>query len=102
MPELALDELIILFMTIFPLISLMGAVWKNRSIAKWIPVFICLFLTFLCTNLEALAAPEAFNFFEHFFSMMIGITMAIAAILEVFNAYTKKFRITQNRRGEIT
>ena len=101
MPELAVDEIIILIMTIFPMISLLAAVWKNKTIAKWIPVFVCLFLTFFCTNVEALAAPEIFNFFEHFFSMMIGITMAMAAFVELFSAYNKRIKITQNKRGVI-
>jgi uncharacterized membrane protein YadS len=99
MPELAIDEIIILIMTIFPLISLLGAVWKNRSVAKWIPGFVCLFLSFVCTNAEALAAPEAFNFFEHFFSMMMGITMAIAGVVELFGAFDKKIIFNQNSRG---
>ncbi len=78
-------------MTIFPLIGLLGTVWNNKSVAKWIPGFFCLFMTFVCTNAEALAFPVIFNFFEHFFSMMIGITLALAAFLELYNSYNKRY-----------
>ncbi|MFX1274599.1 MAG: hypothetical protein ACFFAT_06085 [Promethearchaeota archaeon] len=85
--------MIILIMTIFPLMALLGTVWKNKTVAKWIPGFFCLFMTFVCTNAEALILPDTFNFFEHFFSMMIGITMAGAAILELYNIFNKsKYR----------
>jgi len=101
-PSLEIDEIIILIMTIFPLIALLGTVWKNRSVAKWIPGFFCLFMTFVCTNAEAVAFPEAFNFLEHFFSMMIGITLALAAFVELYNSYNKRYvrRLNQLKRGE--
>ena len=89
-PNLEVDEMIILIMTIFPLIALFGTVWKNKSVAKWIPAFFCLFMTFVCTNVEALILPDTFNFLEHFFSMMIGITLAGAAFYELYISFNTR------------
>jgi len=103
LPSLEIDEIIILIMTIFPLIGLLGMVWKNKSIAKWIPAFFCLFMTFVCTNAEAVIFPEIFNFLEHFFSMMIGITLALGASIELYNSYNKRYygKLSQIKSGDV-
>jgi hypothetical protein len=66
---------------------------------KWFPGYYALFFVFLCTNLEAFIAPDEFNFLEHFFAMLAGILMCVAAIYEYYTKILKgsqsKIRIEQ-------
>jgi hypothetical protein len=84
MPELEVGEMIILIIALFPMTFSYFVVKARRDILKWIPGYFCFYLNFLFTNLEALAAPDAFNFLEHFFIMLAGICLACAAFYEFY------------------
>ena len=86
MPSLEINELVVLIILAIPVAFSPYLLKKRRDILKWFPGYYCLFMVFLSTNLEAFVAPDAFNFMEHFFAMMAGILMCVAALYE---AYTK-------------
>ncbi len=89
MPSLEINELIVLIILSIPVAFSPYLLKKRRDIMKWAPGYYALFLTFLATNLEAFIAPDEFNFLEHFFAMVAGISMFAAAIYEY---YTKILR----------
>ncbi|MFX1337406.1 MAG: hypothetical protein ACFFDK_02220 [Promethearchaeota archaeon] len=93
MPELEVGEMIILIIAIFPMTFSYFVVKARRDILKWLPGYFCFYLNFLCTNLEALALPDVFNFLEHFFLMLAGIFLASAVFHEF---YTKVLNERKN------
>ena len=92
MPSLEINELIVLIILSIPVAFSPYLFKKRRDIMKWFPGYYALFLTFLSTNLEAFIAPDQFNFLEHFFAMLAGIFMFVAATYEL---YTKILRSSQ-------
>lgn len=102
-PSLEINELIVLIILSIPVAFSPYLFKKRRDIMKWFPGYYALFFVFLCTNLEAFVAPDAFNFMEHFFAMAAGILMFTAAIYEL---YTKIIRtsvpkLSYEKRGMV-
>ena len=93
MPELEIGEMIILIIALCPMSFSYFVVKARRDILKWIPGYFCFYLNFLFTNLEALAAPDAFNFLEHFCLMLAGIFLGSAVFHEF---YTKVLNERKN------
>jgi hypothetical protein len=89
MPSLEINELIVLIILSIPVAFSPYLLRKRKDIMKWMPGYYALFMTFLSTNLEAFFAPDEFNFMEHFFAMVAGILMFVAAVYEL---YTKILR----------
>jgi len=90
MPELEVGELIILIIAIFPMSFTYFVVKARRDILKWIPGYICFYITFISTNVEALVAPDAFNFLEHFCIMLAGIFLGSAVFYEFYTKVLKE------------
>ena len=89
MADLELGEIIVFIMLCIPLFASLMVVRKRKEFAKWIPGFFCLFMMFLCTNVEAIILGDVFNFFEHFFAMMAGLTFCAAAVLDLYKSAIK-------------
>lgn len=90
MPSLEINELIVLIILSIPVGFSPYLLKKRRDIMKWMPGYYALFITFLSTNLEAFFAPDEFNFMEHFFAMLAGILMFVAAVYEFYTKILKK------------
>jgi hypothetical protein len=104
MPSLEINELIVLIILSIPVAFSPYLLKKRRDIMKWMPGYYCLFITFLSTNLEAFIAPDEFNFAEHFFAMMAGILMFVAAVYELYTKIIKQAqpKIGHLKRGMVT
>ena len=89
MPSLEINELIVLIIISIPVAFSPYLLKKRRDIMKWFPAYYALFITFLSTNLEAFYAPDTFNFMEHFFAMLAGIFMCLAAFYEYYTKILK-------------
>lgn len=89
MPSLEINELMVLIILAIPVAFSPYLFKKRRDIMKWFPGYYSLFMVFLCTNLEAFVAPDTFNFLEHFFAMIAGILMCIAALYEAYSKVLK-------------
>lgn len=89
MPSLEINELIVLIIISIPVAFSPYLFSKRRDIMKWFPAYYALFITFLSTNLEAFYAPDTFNFMEHFFVMLAGILMCLAAFYEYYTKILK-------------
>ena len=89
MPSLEINELMVLIILAIPVAFSPYLLKKRRDIMKWFPGYYSLFMVFLCTNLEAFVAPDTFNFLEHFFAMIAGILMCIAALYEAYSKVLK-------------
>ena len=96
MPSLEINELTVLIILAIPVAFSPYLFKKRRDIMKWFPGYYCLFMTFLSTNLEAFIAPDTFNFMQHFFAMMAGILMCLAAIYEYYSKVLKGKQIKLN------
>jgi hypothetical protein len=83
-PELEVGEMIILIISMFSITFTLFVIRARKDILKWVPGYICLFITFISTNVEALVAPDTFNFLEHFCIMLSGICFASAFIHEFY------------------
>ncbi|MHA2182194.1 MAG: hypothetical protein ACXAAH_12310 [Promethearchaeota archaeon] len=94
MPSLEINELIVVIILAIPVAFSPYLLKKRRDIMKWMPGYYALFIVFLSTNLEAFIAPDEFNFMEHFFAMMAGILMFVAAVYEL---YTKIIKDSQTK-----
>ena len=90
MPELEVGELIILIIAIFPMSFTYFVVKARRDILKWVPGYVCFYMTFISTNMEALVAPDAFNFLEHFCIMLAGIFLGSAVFYEFYTKVLKE------------
>ena len=98
MPSLEINELIVLIILAIPVAFSPYLLKKRKDIIKWFPGYYSLFIVFLSTNLEAFVAPDAFNFMEHFFAMLSGIFMCVAASFEY---YTKVYKAKQPETSHI-
>lgn len=96
MPSLEINELMVLIILSIPVAFSPYLLKKRRDILKWFPGYYCLFITFLSTNLEAFVAPDTFNFLEHFFAMLAGVFMFLAAIYEYYSKVLKGKEIKLN------
>ncbi len=90
MPSLEINELIVLIILFIPVTFSPYLLKKRRDIMKWFPGYYALYITFLSTNLEAFFVPDVFNFMEHFFAMLAGIFMFVAAIYELYTKILKE------------
>ncbi|MBN1801806.1 MAG: hypothetical protein JW891_09890 [Candidatus Lokiarchaeota archaeon] len=104
MPELEVTELILV--TLFPL-ALLGFSYgarKRKELAYYIPGLLALFITFISTNIEAVAAPEFFNFLEHFCIFLSAILLFFGALLNLYSnrGKTKKIKALQRRQATTT
>jgi predicted tellurium resistance membrane protein TerC len=80
MPELEILELIAMFLIIIPFSFAYFILKRRKDMYPLLPGATFLVLSFICTNLEALAAPDTFNFLEHFFIMLCGISFLLGII----------------------
>ena len=80
MPEFELLEFLALILILIPFSFAYYILKRRKDMIPLLPGATCLVLSFACTNLEAFAAPEMFNFFEHFFIMLAGITFLVAML----------------------
>ena len=80
MPEFELLEFVSLILILIPFSFSYYILKRRKDMIPLLPGATCIVLSFACTNLEAFAAPEIFNFFEHFFIMLGGITFLVAMI----------------------
>ena len=96
MPSLEINELMVLIILSIPVAFSPYLLKKRKDIIKWFPGYYSLFMVFLSTNLEAIIAPDTFNFLEHFFAMLTGILMCIAALLEAYSKVLKEKSIKLN------
>ncbi len=100
MPQLEINELIMLIISSIPIIFSPYLYKKRRDILKWAPGYYSLFLVFLSTNLEAFVAPDFFNFLEHFFIMIAGISMCVVAMYEYYSKVIKGKQIELSYKTE--
>jgi len=84
MPEFEILEFIALLIIICPFSFAYYIIKRRKDMLPLLPGASFLVLSFLCTNLEAFAAADTFNFLEHFFIMLAGISFLIAMILMHF------------------
>ncbi|MFX1344368.1 MAG: hypothetical protein ACFFAI_04625 [Promethearchaeota archaeon] len=103
MPTLEINELIVLIILSIPVAFSPYLFSKRRDIMKWFPAYYALFMTFLSTNLEAFYAPDTFNYMEHFFAMVAGILMCLAAFYEYYVKILKgkQLKLTYKKGGRI-
>jgi hypothetical protein len=90
MPEFEILEFIALIIILCPFSFAYYIVKRRKDMLPLLPGATFLVLSFLCTNLEALAAPDTFNFLEHFFIMLSGISFLLAMIFMHFLKMFKK------------
>ena len=84
-------EFIVFILTLFPLTSFIYLSFKRSNLRKWLPAMFCLTITFACSNIEAFKMLETtFNFAEHLFSMLIGVSFLGGALLEYISSISKK------------
>ncbi len=82
MPEIELIEVTELLLMFIATTIFVYTCRKRKDLIKWVPAFVVFTLAFLCTNLEALASPDAFNNFEHIFYMLGGVFMFSAVLID--------------------
>jgi len=90
MPSIEVIEVLNLIMTSIAIVIFSIAVVKVRTLAKYLPAFITLWIAFLSTNVEALVSPDFFNFMEHSMIMVTGLLMVAAVFYDFFNAFLKQ------------
>ena len=100
MPTLEINELIVLIILSIPVAFSPKLLNKIRDIKKLFTGYYALFLVFLSTNLEAFIAPDTFNFMEHFFAMVAGIFMCMAAFYEYYSKVMKGKQLKLSHRQE--
>ncbi|TFG13029.1 MAG: hypothetical protein EU535_05560 [Promethearchaeota archaeon] len=90
MPEFEILEFIALLIIICPFSFAYYIIKRRKDMFPLLPGATFLVLSFLCTNLEAFAAPDAFNFMEHLFIMLAGISFLVAMIFMHYIKISKK------------
>ena len=101
MPSLEMVEIILLIFFPLGIVSMIYAATKRKDVILYIPGFISLFITFICTNLEAVVdeiGAEILNFGEHFFILMTAILLFFAVILDFYGKFLKK----KKKKGAIS
>ena len=66
-----------MFLILIPFSFAYFIVKRRKDMISLLPGAAFMVLSFICTNLEALAAPDIFNFLEHFFIMLCGISFLL-------------------------
>ena len=89
MPSIEVIEVLNLIMMSIALVSFSVVSIRVKSLLKYIPAFITLWIALLSTNVEALVNPDMFNFMEHSFIMITGILMTLAVFYDFFNAFLR-------------
>jgi hypothetical protein len=90
MPEFEILEFIAFLIVVCPFSFAYYILKRRKDMIPLFPGATFLVLSFACTNLEAFAAPDAFNFLEHFFIMLAGVSFLLAMIIMHFNKMFKK------------
>lgn len=93
MPEFEILEFIAMLIIICPFSFAYFILKKRKDMIPLLPGATFIVLSYVCTNLEAFAAPDAFNFLEHFFIMLSGISFFLAMIVMHYNKMFKKSMI---------
>lgn len=97
MPELEVLEIMMAtMMTIATIIYSLVCI-KRRDLVIYLPGLISLLVSFLCTNLEAIAFPDEYNLGEHTFLMIAGILWATAAIINLIGFKFEDGRLVISR-----
>lgn len=90
MPSLEINEILVLIIISMGLLMYISPALKYKSLLKWLPGFIAIWITFLSTNLEALTMPDTFNFMEHTFALLAGVFMCGASVIEFYRYVLNK------------
>ena len=90
MPSFELLEFLALVLVLCPFAFSYYILKRRKDMFPLLPGATFLVLSFLCTNLEAFAAPEEFNFLEHLFIMLMGISFLIGISYMYFKKSSKK------------
>jgi len=90
MPSLEINEILVLIIISMGLLMYISPALKYKSLLKWLPGFVAIWITFLSTNLEALTMPDMFNFMEHTFALLAGVFMCGASVLEFYQYVLNK------------
>ncbi len=98
MTILEINELIMA--TLFPLaiVLLIVAATKRKDVLYYIPAFISLEITFICSNIEAIIAPDIFNLLEHSFLLITGILLCVGGLCD---AYFETIRKKEKKKTKI-
>ncbi len=93
MPEFELLEFIPLLLCIIDFAFAPIVIKKRKEMLLVVPGASFLALSFLFTNIEAFVAPDLFNFLEHFFIMLAGISFLGAMIFMHYIKMSKKLTV---------
>ena len=90
MPEFEILEFIAMLIVICPFSFAYYILKRRKDMIPLLPGTTFLVLSYVCTNLEAFAAPDVFNFLEHFFIMLTGISFLLAMIFMYYIKMSNK------------
>jgi len=90
MPSFELLEFLSLLLIVIPLFFAYYLLKRRKDMLPLIPGAIFLMLSFLCTNLEAFASPDEYNFMEHFFIMLAGVSFLLGMGYRYFTKLSVK------------
>ncbi|MBA7658507.1 hypothetical protein ES703_66463 [subsurface metagenome] len=90
MPDLEVLEIVALLVLLIPFSFEYYIIKRRRDMLPLLPGATFLVLSYLCTNLEAVFAPEIFDFMEHFFIMLAGISFFIGMVYRYFYKTSNK------------
>lgn len=90
MPSLELNEIIVVSMMGIAVAVFAILVVKRKQYLKYLPGFVCFLFTFIGTNVEALVAPDLFNFMEHFCVLLAGILIMLAVAIDFYLVFFKE------------
>ncbi len=94
MPSFEVNEFIVLIFMSAGIGTFLLSCYYRRVMLKYLPAFASFWFTLFSTNMEAFAAPDFFNFMEHFCLMLSGIFMMLALISDVMAIVLKKKPLT--------
>ncbi len=100
MPTFEILEFIALIIILIPLSFTYYILKKRRDLFPLLPGACFLILSYIFTNLEAVAVPEFFNFMEHF-STLIGGVLFFLGVIAIFNRKSPEKPQTQ-QQGMVT
>ncbi|MBD3194742.1 MAG: hypothetical protein GF317_06790 [Candidatus Lokiarchaeota archaeon] len=72
------------------LLTFVVVVARRKEMLKYIPGFVCIWFTFLSTNLEALVLGDLFNLMEHLFILFSALFMLLAIFIEFYSQILKQ------------
>lgn len=93
MPEFEILEFLAMIIVLIPLTFSIFIIKRRKDMIPLFPGVAFIFLSFICTNLEAFVAPDAFNFLEHLFIMLGGISFLLGMIFIYYNTSSNKSSI---------